>query len=453
MNNVKNRWKANQIAVFILILCGTAWPVYSQKTHSPPTELFAENLFHITEVMVTDVASPPAAARFYAYSTLAAHLAWDQANGLTGIENLLTKTNIEKFEFIKETERNLSPEFVSVYAMLETGKNIMPSGKLLEEKQKALTSQFFKSRWVSKKEIEGNIEFAKKVSAQVLKLANNDGYKQLSALTRYSPKKSEGHWYPTPPAYMAAVEPEWRTIRTFFLKDLKSFKPLPPAKFDLSEGSPFKKQLDEVYQVTSSLSEEQQLIANFWDCNPFKVSFSGHMAIGLKKISPGGHWIGITGIAAEKAKLPWRETIFIHTLVALGLHDAFVSCWEEKYDSDRIRPESAIQKHIKSSWRPLLQTPPFPEYTSGHSVISKTSAVILTSYFGENFDFVDTSEVYFGLPERPFQSFYQAADEAAISRLYGGIHFRDAIEEGVKQGDKIGHYIVKKTDLKQVAGR
>jgi hypothetical protein len=217
-------------------------------------------------------------------------------------ENLLTKTNIQKPEFIGETEKNINPEFVSVYAMLETGKKIMPSGKLLELKQGELVSQFSKSKWLSKKDVESNISFAVKVSEHVLQIAKKDGYSQLSTLTRYSPKKEEGHWYPTPPAYMAAVDPEWRTIKTFFLQELKPYKPSPPAKFDLNDGSPFKKQLDEVYTVTSSLSEEQELIANFWDCNPFKVSFSGHMAIGLKKISPGGHWIGNYGYCRRKGQ-------------------------------------------------------------------------------------------------------------------------------------------------------
>lgn len=444
MDHLKKSCVLIQLVIFVFVWTGNPTPVFSQKNGGPPAKIFAENLFHITEVMVTDVASPPAAARFYSYATLAAHLAWDQSSNIIASENLLSKSNLETPQFISETGETFSSEFVSVYAMLEVGKKIMPSGKLLEAKQKALTAQFTKSKWISKKGVEANISFAEKVSEQILEMAKNDGYRQLSALTRHSPKKNEGHWYPTPPAYMGAVEPEWRTIKTFFLKELKPYKPAPPAKFDLAEGSPFKNQLDEVFQVTSSLSEEQQLIANFWDCNPFKVTFSGHMAIGLKKISPGGHWIGITGIAGEKAKLPWRETIYIHALLAMGLHDAFVSCWEEKYDSERIRPESAIQKYLHPSWRPLLQTPPFPEYTSGHSVISKTSAIILTNYFGENFDFVDTSEIYFGLSERPFKSFFQAADEAAISRLYGGIHFRDAIEEGVKQGDKIGNYILQR---------
>jgi hypothetical protein len=272
-------------------------------------------------------------------------------------------------------------------------------------------------------------------------LAKADGYIQLTALNRYTPTEGEGFWYPTPPAYMAAVEPEWRTVRTFFLENLDEFDPEPMAEFDLKIGSSFQKQLQEVYEIGGNLNEEQKLIANFWDCNPFKVEFSGHMAIGVKKISPGGHWIGITGIAAEQQKLSFSETAYIHTLVGLTLHDAFISCWKTKYETNRIRPETVINEKVDPKWKPLLQTPPFPEYTSGHSVISTASAEILTGYFGENFGFIDTSEIYFGLPEREFQSFYQAAEEAAISRLYGGIHFRDAIENGVSQGKKIGKSI------------
>lgn len=412
----------------------------------PETKLLIDNIFHLTEVMVTDVASPPAAARFYAYGLMGAHLAWLHANELPLDNSLLSHSNVS----IENLEANGSwnAEFLSTYSMLEVGKHLMPSGKLLLDKQKDLENTFLLKKWLTKKALEANRNEAVKIANKVLDLASQDGYKQLSALTRYSPKKGDGHWYPTPPAYMAAVEPEWRTIKTFLIEDVPSYKPNPPAPYDLTEGSSFRKQLEEVYQVTKALDDEQKLIANFWDCNPFKVSYSGHMAIGIKKISPGGHWIGITGIASQQAKLSWEETIEIHSLLAMGLHDGFISCWEEKYDSDRIRPESAINRHLDNNWRPLLQTPPFPEYTSGHSVISQVSAVILTDYFGDDFRFIDTSEVYFGLPEREFSSFQQAAQEAAISRLYGGIHFRDAIEEGIKQGDRIGRAIVAMRKLK-----
>ncbi len=432
--------------LLVSLILGISAPLFGQKKNhpSPPIDVLIDNLFFVTEVMVTDVASPPAAARFYSYSMLAAHLAWNSLSDQNEELCLFTKSNLQAPADFGVPEKKLSTEFVSTYAMLEVGKKIMPSGYLLESKQQELIKTFTKSKWVSKNNLSAHLQYAEQVASEVLKIAGSDGYSQLSTLTRYTPKREEGHWYPTPPAYMSAVEPEWRTLKTFFIPELMPYKPKPPAPFSLEEGSSFRNQMTEVFEMTSNLSDEQSLIANFWDCNPFKVEFSGHMAIGIKKISPGGHWVGITGIASKKAALPWKETIYIHTLVSMGLHDAFVSCWEEKYDSDRIRPESAIQKYIDQNWRPLLQTPPFPEYTSGHSVISKTSAMVLTDYFGDNFEFIDDSEVYFGLPEREFKSFNLAAEEAAISRLYGGIHFRDAIEEGVKQGELIGKYILER---------
>ncbi|MGY6546689.1 vanadium-dependent haloperoxidase [Arthrospiribacter ruber] len=418
-------------------------PLASQTKGIPPTQLYIDNLFKITEVMVTDVASPPAAARFYAYTTLAAHLAWELAEN-KHLDNSLANHINSKPEINFEIPENIDPYFCAVFAMLEVGSQIMPSGASLSQAKSELEKDYVKSKKLKKQHLEHNKKFALQVATTVMVKAKNDNYAQLSTLTRYSPKKGEGYWYPTPPAYMAAVEPEWRTITPFFLDELSNFKPTPPAVFSLDEESSFHRQMTEVYEVTSQLSNEQKLIANFWDCNPFMVQYSGHMAIGIKKISPGGHWIGITGIAAQQANLDWNETLYIHALVAAGLHDAFISCWEEKYDSDRIRPESAITKYLDNNWRPLLQTPPFPEYTSGHSVVSTLSSVILTDFFGENFEFIDTSEVYFGLPERAFGSFEEAAAEAAISRLYGGIHFRDAIEEGVVQGRKIGKMILEK---------
>jgi len=152
--------------------------------------------------------------------------------------------------------------------------------------------------------------------------------------------------------------------------------------------------------------------------------------------------MGIAGIATKKADISLDSAILVQTVVALTLHDAFISCWQEKYFSDRIRPESAINILHDPSWRPLLQTPPFPEYTSGHSVASSSVAVVLTYLLGDNFGFVDTSEIYFGLPAREFKSFYQAANEAAVSRLYGGIHFRDACDNGVAQGKQVGQFVL-----------
>ena len=432
------------LSCVLLILTGS---VFGQKNFTNWPKIYAEELFHITEVMVTDVASPPVAARIYAYTNLATYLAISKSTNPFKYPDLLPATRFSDLSL--PTPSVASLEFAAIHAMFLVGEKIMPSGYLLKKTQENWIKRGLKEKYITKKSLEAHLQFAQAVAVKVLELAKADGYIQLTALTRYTPKEGEGNWYPTPPAYMAAVEPEWKTMKTFFLTDLENFKPREMAPFDLTEGSPFQIQLQEVYQIGKSLNEEQKLIANFWDCNPFKVEFAGHMSIGVKKISPGGHWIGITGIAAEKAKLSFSETAYIHALVGMSLHDSFVSCWKAKYETNRVRPETVINQKVDNSWKPLLQTPPFPEYTSGHSVISSASAEILTAYFGDNFSFLDTSEVYFGLPERQFSSFYQAADEASISRLYGGIHFRDAIENGIAQGKKIGRHILDKITIAQ----
>ncbi len=423
--------------------------VFGQLLYAGPKDqgwpkIYKERLFQLTEVMVTDVASPPVAARIYAYATLGSYLTLKGLGTAFEHQPLLTETYLTEIDLPVSPPNLKSPEFAAIYTMLKIGEAIMPSGYLLKPKQEDWIDEAIKMKILSKKEVQTHVDFANLIASKVIDIAKQDGYLQLSTLTRYTPKQGEGFWYPTPPAYISAVEPEWKTIKTFYIRDLSEYKPDPMAPFDMTAGSDFHKQVMEVYTVTQQLTDLQKFIANFWDCNPFKVDYSGHMAIGIKKISPGGHWIGIAGIAAEKQKLSFAETAYVHALVGLTLHDAFISCWQTKYETNRVRPETVINQKIDQRWKPLLQTPPFPEYTSGHSVISRASAIVLTGYFGDNFEFIDDSEVYFGLPPRTFNSFLLASEEAAISRLYGGIHFRDAIESGVKQGEKIGKMIWEK---------
>jgi len=150
--------------------------------------------------------------------------------------------------------------------------------------------------------------------------------------------------------------------------------------------------------------------------------------------------MGIAGIACTQKNVSFDSSMMIHTLLALTLTDAFICCWDEKYRSNRIRPETAIRKYIDPEWKPFLQTPPFPEYLSGHSVISAASAEVLSHFFGDTFAYKDSVEQDFGLPARSFHSFREAAQEAAVSRYYGGIHFTDAIQNGLIQGEKVGKH-------------
>jgi hypothetical protein len=399
-----------------------------------------QQVYAVTEVLFNDVVNPPAAARFYAYTILSGfELLSAYEEKLQHLQN-----NIKSYPPIyRVRNEQCDPYFASLYCILETGKSILPSGYRLEEKQQALVKEYA-SMQTNRAVIDSSIATAKRISKIIVAYSRTDGYFALSTKPRYRPLSQPGAWTPTPPEYMTAVEPNWNSIRPFFLDSSKQFKPIPEVKYDVSKDAAFFALANEVYQSGKNLTEEQTLVANFWDCNPFAVQFAGHMSVGLKKISPGGHWLGITGIVCEQQQLPFMSTLAIHAVVACSMHDAFISCWDEKYRSNRIRPETMINKYIDEKWKPLLQTPPFPEYTSGHSVVSTTVAELLTSFLGDKIAFTDSTEMYIGLPPRKFSSFRTAADEACISRLYGGIHYRDAIDNGKEQGLRIARFILGK---------
>ena len=222
----------------------------------------------------------------------------------------------------------------------------------------------------------------------------------------------------------------------------------------MHESSDFYKELKEVYDIGKEIAEEGDSsekiqMAQFWDCNPYVSVTRGHLMFATKKITlRAPHWIGITKIAARKTDSDFNKTVYAYTKASISMADAFISCWDEKYRSNLIRPETLINQHIDDNWQPVLQTPPFPEYTSGHSVVSGAASVALTDIFGDDFAFDDDTEVPYGLPMRSFESFQKAADEAAISRMYGGIHYRAAVEVGVKQGRDLGNYVVEKLKMK-----
>jgi hypothetical protein len=396
----------------------------------------------MTEVMIHDITNPPLAARFFSYACLSGYEVVSQNNAvyksMHGILNEYPK--LSKPDSIQQYAVQLS----AVLAMLETAKKMQPSGKQLDTYEQQFLDSCRRIGF-SEEVINNSRQYALAVSKKILAYAKADNYNRISNYARYTPVQKEGCWFPTPPAYMAAVEPYFKTVRPFVLDSCSQFPAPPPTAFSKNKNSPFYKLMLLNYSSSQQLPAEHRAIAAFWDCNPFAVQDDGHLILSQKKISPGAHWLGITGIACEKAKKNFEETIQLYTLVSVGLMDAFICCWDEKYRSNRVRPETAIRKYIDPQWEPLLQTPPFPEYLSGHSVISSCSATILSHYLGNNFAFTDSVEVSYGLPSRHFTSFHQAAQEAAISRFYGGIHFMDAIENGLVQGRNVGELIIQKT--------
>ncbi|GAB3549773.1 vanadium-dependent haloperoxidase [Spirosoma fluminis] len=425
------------VVIWLLVCIGSARIAAAKPDLG---ERLQPTVFALSMVMIHDVVNPPAASRFYTYCLLGAHeIVAQHQTAVASPTRLVTG-----FETVKpDTKQPYNYQIAALYCILETGRLILPSGSLLEEEQKKLLEELRQAKY-SESIIQQSVVVAQSVAQKVMAYAATDNYSKLSARLRYRPTRADGQWYPTPPGYIEAVEPHWRTIRPMMLDSCGQFKPKPPIAFSKDTSSAFYKLAYEVYQTGTNLTAKQRFIASYWDCNPFAINTSGHMAIGFKKISPGGHWMNITSLAASKAKLSFDKAVQVHSVVAMTLMDAFISCWDEKYRSNRIRPETVINRSINARWQPLLQTPPFPEYTSGHSVVSTAVAEVLTYLIGADFSFTDTTEMIFELPERTFSSFRQAAEEASISRLYGGIHYRDAIENGQAQGQAIGAFVVDK---------
>lgn len=413
-----------------------------QKGGAFGTNDYVHALKAATDIMVNDVTSPVAASRYYAYITLAANETLSQFRGHD--QQLGAKLNgFKKISIPDSLVRKSDVRLAAILAVYESASRFLPSGKGLLRSIDSLKKVALK-RGVPSEKISSTAIVVTSVVEGILSYANSDGFRRLSGMKRFTPGQGDEYWQPTSPGFMSAVEPNWSTLRPFLMDSAAQFSIDSPDKYNADTSSSFYNSLKEVYMVSKNLSREQAEMALFWDCNPYALQQIGHLEFGLKKISPGGHWLGITGIACKKNKTDLFKTAYVHTLVSIGLADAFIACWFNKYQTNRVRPETAIKRLIDRNWSPLLQTPPFPEFTSGHSVVSITSAVILTSIFGENFSYTDNSEVEFGVPSRKFRSFNEAAREASISRLYGGIHFRDAIENGIREGKLIGDNVVKK---------
>lgn len=428
--------------VFIVLLClsvNSCAPHRDYKEFIQDPTYLHKSVKAVTDIIVHDIFSPPVASRIYAYISVAGYEAARHqdstlvslAGQLHGLTPLPQPVKGQEYCF----------QLASVQALLKAARMFVFSEDMLDEFHTRAIAEF-KNSSIPEDVFERSIHYGDTVAAHILKWSTGDNYKQTRSFPKYSIEEHPHTWKPTPPAYMDAIEPHWNKIRTFVIDSASQFRCVPPIPFSTDTTSAFYKTAQEVYQVGKHLTEEQKEIARFWDCNPFVLNVRGHAMFATKKISPGGHWMNITHVACATAKADFAQAAEAYALVALSLADGFISCWDEKYRSRVLRPETYINRYIDENWMPLLQTPPFPEYTSGHSVISAAAATALTHTFGESFAFTDSTEVEFGLAVRNFNSFYAASGEAAQSRLYGGIHYRPANENGITMGKAVGDFIV-----------
>jgi PAP2 superfamily len=429
-------------SVWLLVILGqNSCKSGTEKKVPANTDVLYQNQDILTQVIIYDVFTPPVASRIYAYTSLASYEAIrflqpgepSLAARMNGFGTLPVPDPAKKYDFTLAASK----------AFFTVAHKVTFSVDSLEQYEAPLYNGF-KDK-LGEEVYNNSIAFGDTIGKVILARAMADNYIQTRGKPKFLGSQEDGKWRPTPPDYLDGVEYCWNTMKTFVLDSAGQFMAAAPPAFSKDTSSEFFRMVKEVYTVNKQLSPEQKEIARFWDDNPFVIEHSGHLSFGNKKITPGGHWMGIAGIAAQKTNAGEVKIARTYALTAIALFEAFVSCWDNKYKWNYIRPVTVINQRIDSAWSPLLQTPPFPEYTSGHSTISASAATVLTKLYGNDFPFMDSSDMrYIGM-KRSFTSFHQASEECSVSRLYGGIHYRITAQRSTELGNKVAAYLLKKT--------
>jgi hypothetical protein len=270
--------------------------------------------------------------------------------------------------------------------------------------------------------------FGKLMAMAIFTWSRTDGGHQAwGALRRnqqtYVPPSGAGMWSATTPGFAPALLPWWGAVRPFVLKSPDDCKAPPPPAYSEEPGSAFYKEAYEVYRISNQATQEQRQFALYWADDPGKTP------------TPAGHWAFIASDLLKTRKASLAEAGEVYARLTIAMADAFIAAWHTKYTLNLLRPVTYVQLVIDSNWVPgLMGTPPFPEFPSGHSVQSSAAAAVLARAFGAETAFTDNTHNDRGWGPRNFKNFTAAADEAALSRLYAGIHFRAAIENGQVQG-------------------
>ena len=427
------------VAGMLLAGCGTEMKKADPKLLTD-VSLLHQNIGELRDVLILDMFSPPVSSRIFSYTSLAAY----EALKFEKVGQPSFTAHLQGFPQMPEPERGKTYN----YLMAATKAFFMVAEKITFSKDSLIQYENgvyagFKSL-LDAETYNRSMQFGERIGAKILERTAIDMYKETRGMPRFIGVDEKGKWRPTPPDYMDAAEPNWAKIKPLLLDSLSQIAcPLPPP-YSEDTTSAFFKTAVEVYTIGKNLTEEQKEIAKYWDDNPFVIEHSGHLMYGNKKITPVAHWIGITTIACKKETASALKSAEAYALASIAMHDVIIACWEQKYKLQHVRPVTVINDLMDRNWQPFLQTPPFPEHSSGHSAISASVATVLTGLFGNHVSFEDTSDMKFIGMKRNFQSFNQAAQEASMSRVYGGIHYRTGIDAGAIQGRRVGDLVLQR---------
>ena len=419
---------------------------YKEITSNP--FLYSKTVKELNNVVMQNNFPPIIASRNYLYANLAAYEIIaagypDQYQSLAGQVNGLSTVPAAP------AGQEIDFHFASILAFCKLGEAVtFPEGSMQDYVDSL--KKLVKDHGMPGSVFKNTVAFADTVGKAILAWSKKDNYAQTRTAPKYTVIDTPGRWIPTPPMYAQALEPHWNQIRTMVMDSANMYTPPPPPPFDIkNKNSLYYKEVMAVKNAGDSLTDEQMHIAEFWDDLGTRLNVSGHVMFMTKKFSPTGHWMNIVGIAAQTAKVDFNTTVYAYAKTAIAMFDAFIQCWDEKFRSNTVRPETVINKYFDAEWKPFLQTPPFPEYTCGHSTVSSSAAEALTSVFGDNFVYTDTSELEFGIKNRSFTSFRQAALENNWARFYGGIHFHNSCIVSTEYGRKVGDLVNQRLRMKK----
>lgn len=391
--------------------------------------------------------NPPQAARFYAYCSIALYegTVWAMPNTHKSLATQLNDLN----QLPAPTLDASQYDYVTVANHLISLVTAQAFPKVMSETSSQMVSTLYQTQLNERKNalnnptiINNSIQYAEQLATAINAWIASDNFTATRSLPYLAPI-CNGCWDGTT-LNQTPLEPYWSQIRTLGIPQPTACNIPNPIPFGTETTSPCYVLAKEVLTVSKNLTENQKEIAYFWNDSPTNTG------------TPPGHWVAIATQLAEQEALPPAQAVEIYAQLCIALHDAFVSCWQSKYEYNVLRPITYIHNYIpnQGAWTSLITTPPFPEYPSGHSVASAAAAKVLTRLFGSNISFIDRTHQIFennvnDASPRYYTSFESIANEAAISRLYGGIHYRVAIENGLQQGSCIGESLIQNIQLKK----
>lgn len=426
-----------------VVLIGLFFYGCNNSTAIQPKPFGVEDLhqlnWRLLEIAMEDGFPPPIASRVYAYPHIAFYVTMqkffpDSLQPIAGRLNGLS--TIDRIDI-----KNAHAELTSLLAFCKTARKVVFSEQHVDDLMENILLKA-QAGGLNKAVIEASVKCSDEITGHMIEWLSKDHYIETRTMDRWTSTKKPGEWIETPPDYVAGLEPNWSKIRPMVIDTSSIYNSTPPPPYDPAKDSEFYKMVNTVYLQSKELDEEKKTIALFWDDNPNTSEHRGHLVSVIHKISPPGHWLNIISQISRKDKASLFKATKTYTYTSIAMFDAIISCWYEKYKTNLVRPITYIQENIDNSWTPLIQTPPFPEYTSGHSAISAAAATVLTHTFGDNYAFTDSTEVLFNQPVRQFTGFYDAAWEVSLSRFYAGIHYMNGITEGNKQGKFIGQLVL-----------